>query len=58
MTAQYLKRLLKYDEPLPKNATIPQKSSQKAPKILFHCRVPKKGNHLNKLPGPKLLGRE
>ena len=33
MTTQYLKRLLKYDQPLSKKATIPKNKNKKVPKI-------------------------
>ena len=35
MTTQYLKRLLKYDQPLPKKTTIPQNRNKKRQKSTF-----------------------
>ena len=60
MTIQYLKRLLKYDQPLPKKATIPQNRNKKAPKIYTFTSEnieEKLGIETNYL-APKLLGRE
>ena len=36
MTAQYIKMLLKYNQQLPKKATIPQKRNKKGLKIYIY----------------------
>ena len=58
MTTQYLKRLLKYDQPLPKKATIPQKRNQKAPKIYIYYKIPWREIFQTSYQAPKLLGQE
>ena len=57
MTTQYLKRLLKYDQPLPKKATIPQNRNKKAPKIYIYYREPWRATIETNYQAPKLLGR-
>ena len=58
MTTQYQKRLLKYDQPLPKKATIPQNRNKKAPKIYIYYREPWRATIETNYQAPKLLGRE
>ena len=58
MTTQYLKRLLKYDQPLPKKATIPQNSNKIEPKIYIYYREPWGATIETNNQAPKLLGRE
>ena len=55
MTTPYLKRLLKYDQPLPRNATIPQKNSQKS---YLTTEYLKRATIQTNYQAPKLSGRE
>ena len=58
MTAQYLKRLLKYDETPPKNATILQKAAKKRQKSYFTAEYLKRATIQTNYQAPKLSGRE
>ena len=59
MTTQYLKRLLKYDQQLPKKATIPKTVTKKRKKSTFTTENLEEqlGIETN-YQTPKLLGRE
>ena len=58
MTTHFLQRLIKYDQPLPKKAAIPQNRNKKAPKIYIYYREPWRVTLEAHYQAPKLLGRE
>ena len=57
MTTQYLKRLLKYDQPIPEKATIPQNRNKEVPKIYIYYQEPWRATIETNYQALKLLGR-